>query len=581
MLNGRLYLQAWLVAVVGLLVAFLTLQPPTEDTTPAVVTTFNATEALTAARAFGAAVPVREPGTPEAGRAADWVAERMRSLAGTVRTPGGASAADRVATLSSVARINRQNVVCQDVFLTLPADAEPASSRSTRNILVVAPRDTPRGVTGGTTGTGILLELAQTAFKYRYRHPLIFLSTDCDTVGSGGMRWYLQEVEPTRIAGMVVLGPLGEGGDGKINIWMEGATRQTLGLRQLAERAIRGAGATPSGIPSMSHQLLRFAVPQAHGEQRAGIDRGVPAVTLSSLEERELPPGLSAPDRDRMDQAGEAALGLLNLLDARERANAPDASLAYAGKTLRPSVARLALLLLCLPLVVMALDAAARIRRARVRVSAGLRAVAWRFVTPLAALFTGYVLARVGMLRLPDIGRPPSPAEVELDGQAYLAIALVALISIGLWIWIRPRVVRAGANPPAEAAGALVWLAGIALVAWVIAPFSLVLILPAAHAALAATVVPRRWQVGALAAVALAGPLAVIWMTADVIDRNPGFAVWYLVQTAVSGGRGWAGPVLAVLVGVCVVSLATLVVFRARKGLVTGRVRRTDVRSTG
>ena len=284
MLNGRLYLQAWLVAVVGLLVAFLTLQPPAEETAPSAVTTFNATEAQATAKAFAVVAPVREPGTPEAGRAADWVAERMRALAATVTPkPGGAAPEDRVAVLQAVARINRQNVVCQDVFLTLPADAEPATSRSTRNILVVAPRDTPAGVAGGTTGTAMLLELAQTAFKYKYRHPLIFLSTDCGTVGSGGMRWYLQEAEPSRVAGMVVLGPLGEGGDGTIHIWMEGAARQTLGLRLLAERAIRGAGATPSPLPSMAGQLLRFAVPQARGEQRAGIDRGVPAITLSRL----------------------------------------------------------------------------------------------------------------------------------------------------------------------------------------------------------------------------------------------------------------------------------------------------------
>jgi hypothetical protein len=73
---------------------------------------------------------------------------------------------------------------------------------------------------------------------------------------------------------------------------------------------------------------------------------------------------------------------------------------------------------------------------------------------------------------------------------------------------------------------------------------------------------------------ALAGPIAIVLMTAADIDRSPLFAVWYLCQTAVSGARGLAGPVLGAVVGVCVVSLSTLVAFRARKGLVAGRASR-------
>ena len=67
---------------------------------------------------------------------------------------------------------------------------------------------------------------------------------------------------------------------------------------------------------------------------------------------------------------------------------------------------------------------------------------------------------------------------------------------------------------------------------------------------------------------------------ASDIGRNPLYAVWYLCETSVSGARGLAGPVLAVLVGVCVWSLSTLVAFRARKGLVRGRAGR-GVRPAG
>jgi hypothetical protein len=558
MLNRRLYLQTWLISIVALLVAFLTLQPPPEDLTTDVVTAFNATDALAVSNEFGTVAPERTPGTPAAAAAADWVRRQFATLPG-----------QRVATQSFVARVDGATIPMTNVLFTLPS---AAATHSQRNILIVAPRDTPRGVRAGTSGTGILVEMARTAAKSSYRHPLIFLSADGSTVGNAGLRWYLHNVDRSLIAAVVVLDAPGEGDGGPLHIWSGGAGRQALALRLLAAQAVRRAGTEAEGVPSMRRQLLDLAVPETRGDQRAAIDAGIPAVTLSGRDESRLS-GSSSPTRDRIDGAGGAALGLVALLDAQERANAPDASLAYAGRILRPSVARLALLLLALPILVMALDAAARVRRARVRLSAGLKAVSWRFVAPLTVLFIAHVLGMLGVLRPPDVGRPPGAADLHTGARVLLAVALLGIVGAAMWMWIRPRVSAIGTNPPAEAAGALVWLAVLTMVAWWLAPFSLVLILPAAHAALAATVVARRWQVAALAAIAIAPLLAVVVVTSAAIDRNPLFTVWYLCQTSVTGARGMLGPVLAVLVGVCVVSLGTLVVFRARKGLVTGRAR--------
>jgi hypothetical protein len=562
MLNGRLYLQAWLVAVVALLVAFLTLEPPEEPIRTDQVATFNSSEAVDAANELAGVAPERTPGSPGASAAASWIEQRFRDL------PDGGK---RVATQSMVARAGGETTPLKNVFFTLPASARTTSAR---NILIVAPRDAPAGVAAGTTSSAILVELARTAIRSSYRHALIFLSIDGGSIGNAGTRWYLRSVDRSRIAGVVVLDATGEGDGRTIHLWSTGAGRQALAIRQLADEAVRNAGYEPSSLPSMRSQLLRLAVPETRGEQRAAIDLGVPAVTLANRDESTLPAGPVTIQRERVDGAGTAALWLVNLLDARERANAPDAALAYAGKILRPAVGRLALLLLALPLLVMALDAAARVRRGRIRVSAGLRAVAWRFAVPLGVLFLAHLLSMWGIFRGPDIGRPPKIVDLAFDGQAVLGIILLALVSAVTWLWVRPRVVASGASPPAEAAGALIWLALLTLVAWWVAPFSLVLILPAAHAALAATVAPRRWQIVALASVAFAVPVAIVLMTAADIDRNPLFAVWYLCETAVSGARGFAGPVLAVMVGVCVVSLSTLVAFRARKGLVARRAPR-------
>ena len=568
MLNRRLYLQAWLVAVVALLVAFLTLEPSPNDVEPNGVATFTPTDAVKASNDLAALAPQRAPGTPGAQKALEWVQARFAELAGKDQ-------AVRVATQPFVARVTGDALPLNNVFFTQPATAD---TKSQRNILIVAPRDTPRGVTAGASSTAILVELARTTAKSKYRHPLIFLSVDGTSLGNAGLRWYLNMVEPSRIAGVIVLDAPAEGTGRQIHIWSGGAGRQALALRQLAERSVQRAGFVASPLPALSSQLIRLAVPETRGDQRAAIDLGVPAVTLSGRGESVLRADASELDQKRVDAAGTATLELINRIDAIERANVPDAALAYAGKILRPSVGRLALLLLALPLLVMALDAAARVRRARVRLSVGLRAVAWRFVTPLSVLLLAHLLTMLGVLRAPNIGRPPSPAELTLGTRALLVMMLLGLLSFVLWIWVRPRVNATGANPPAEAAGALVWLGVITLVAWWATPFALVLILPAAHAALAATVAPRRWQVVALAALAVAAPITVVLTVASDIGRNPLYAVWYLCETSVSGARGFAGPVLAVLVGVCVWSLSTLVAFRARKGLVRGRAASRTVR---
>lgn len=571
MLNRRLYLQAWLVALVALLVAFLTLEPPPDEVEPTRVATFTASDAVKATNDLATLAPQRAPGTPDAQKALEWVQARFTELAGKDQ---GA----RVATQPFVARVAGDTLSLNNVLFTQPATATKTSQR---NILIVAPRDTPRGVAAGASSTAILVELARTTAKSRYRHRLIFLSVDGTSVGNAGLRWYLSKVERSPIAGVIVLDAPGEGTDREMHIWSGGAGRQALVLRQLAARSVQRAGFVASPLPGLREQLIRLAAPETRGDQRAAIDRGVPSVTLAGRDEAVLAADAPKLDQDRVDAAGTATLELINRVDAIERVNVPDAALAYAGKILRPSVGRLALLLLALPLLVMALDAAARVRRARVRLSAGLRAVAWRFVIPLLVLLLAHLLTMWGVLRAPNVGRPPSPAELTLGARAPLVVLLLGLVSFVLWMWVRPRVNATRANPPAEAAGALVWLGLITLVAWWLTPFALVLILPAAHAALAATVAPRRWQVVALAALALAAPITVVLTASSDIHRNPIYAVWYLCETSVSGARGLVGPVLAVLVGVCVWSLSTLVAFRARKGLVRGRAARRSVRAGG
>ena len=290
MLNGRLYFQAWLVAVVALLVAFLTLEPAGEPVRTDQVATFNSSQASDTANELATVAPERVPGSPGADAAATWIEQSFRNL------PDGGQ---RVATQTMVARVDGERIPLKNVLFTLPARAP---TKSSRNIVIIAPRDTPPGVTAGTTSSAILVELARTAIRTSYRHTIVFLSVDGGSIGNAGTRWYLRSVDRTLIAGVVVLDAPGEGDGRKIRIWSSGAGRQALALRQLADQAVRNAGFEPSGLPSLRGQLLRLAVPETRGEQRATIDFGVAAVTLADRDESPLPAGPVTIQRERSEE---------------------------------------------------------------------------------------------------------------------------------------------------------------------------------------------------------------------------------------------------------------------------------------
>ena len=178
MLNRRLYLQAWLVAVVALLVAFLTLEPPggrrSAPTGRDVHGLGRGRRRERARRRRAASAP---PGTPGA-----------RSRGDLVRAGVPASWPDesgsRVATQSFVARAGGEPPPLNNVFFTQPASAPTTSAAQHPDRR--ATRHPGRRVGRGRRARAILVELARTAAKLVYRHPLIFLSVDGTTLGNAG-----------------------------------------------------------------------------------------------------------------------------------------------------------------------------------------------------------------------------------------------------------------------------------------------------------------------------------------------------------------------------------------------------------
>jgi hypothetical protein len=553
-LNVRLYRTCWLVAGVALVVALLTLQTPSPGPEPALPSTIDGQGTARLAAQLAAIAPVRAPGSGPDQAAGRWVHDQLAQVPGSK---------GRVQTQDLEARAGGETLRLQNVYLSIPGTGQGAARQS--GIVVVAPRDTPVGVAAGTSSTAVLLRLAQVSATTRHARPQLFVSTDGSTVGNAGLRWFLERFRDFPVAAVVSLDAPGEANGDRVHIWVQGrADRQALALGHLAERSVERAGGRPSLPESLAGQLMRLAVPQTFGEQGPAIAHGIPAVTLSARSESPLRPGRDG-GADRMEMVANAANGLLGVLDAEPAVPAADRSLAFAGKTLRPTMTRLAFLLVMLPVLVLTLDVVARERRGRVPMGDGLRVVGLRAVPPLAALAVAHLLTLGGLLPRAAAGEPPIPAQTRFGAGAGLGVAIVIAVAVIAVVWSRRRTRRIGAPPGAEGAAALSLLCLLMIVLWFVNPFALILALPAAHAVLLAVAARRPWHLAALAAIAVAPFLVLLGVQSGVLNANPFFTTWYLLETAASGSRGAVGLLIAILIGACVWSLAALVGGRAAK----------------
>jgi hypothetical protein len=117
----------------------------------------------------------------------------------------------------------------------------------------------------------------------------------------------------------------------------------------------------------------------------------------------------------------------------------------------------------------------------------------------------------------------------------------------------------------AEGPAALMILSVLLVLLWLLSPFALLLVLPAAHALVLASAAERVWQVRALIGVGVLPLLILAVSIAGTLDSNPLSATWYLIETTAAGARGATGPLLGVLIVGALWSLATFATARARE----------------
>lgn len=550
MLNARLYRTCWLVAGVALVVALLTLESPNRGPSPALPSTIDGQLTLTLAERIAAAAPIRPAGGEADMAAARIVQDQLAMLPGM----GG-----KVQTQDFEVRDGDRRLSLRNVYLAVPGQAG-GSARG--GIVVVAPRDTPAGVAAGASSTAIMLRLARESVTTRHVRPHLFVSTDGNTVGQSGMRWFLTRFSSFPIAAVITIDGVGDAEGDRIHLWARGAdNRQALRLAHIAESSVTRTGGRTQAVPGLGNQLMRLAVPQSFGDQGAAIARGVPAVTLAGRRESPLTEG-PEPTAERLELAANAAYDLLNVLDQPDAVPTADASIGLAGRLVRPTVARTCLLLLALPLLVLAVDAVARARRGRVPMGDGVRAVVRRMVPLLLTLAAAHLVVLAGLWPGQAAGGLPLPAAAGFGLRELAGLAIVAAVGGGALLLGRRR--RRDAALEAEGPAALVVLSALLVVLWLVSPFALILALPAAHAMTVAGAAERVWQVRALMAVGAVPVLALLVSLSGTLAVNPLSAAWYLVETGASGARGATGPLMAVLIGGCLWALAAFATARAR-----------------
>ena len=504
MVSWPLYRVLAGAALLPPLFALLTLRQPAIPEHPLPPLEVDGKAAVNAAAAFTAAEHENGQRCCAAGTGgelagADWVARKLRVIdKGPAQVPFAARVPGRP-----------EPVAMSNVIAYRPG-------RSPQIVAVIAHRD---GSTGGdAAGTGLLIQLARTFADMPRDRGLLLVSTDGGLTGGQGAAafggsWPLR----SRIVAAVVLDRVAAPSGTPLRIVVRSDTIR--GTSPTLYSTIRDGVATFYGAaarePGFFDQLSGYGIPYTAQEQGPLIARGVPAITLTAGDAGGHVPlrGLDAGQLGRVGVAAANIVAELNSAATVETGGEP--AIFLSGKVLRGWLAQATTALLLVPFVVCVLDVVARLRRRRIPLGPAIRALAWRFAAWFTALAALWIEAVAPGGLMPQFDTAPLRGET---GATTAGILLAA--GAGLLVWrfgSRPRLVRepgvTGSDRTSGLAGGLVGLLFATVLLAAVDPFTLILLLPAAHLWLWIPASSRLGRRGMLAcyAAGFAGLAAVLW----------------------------------------------------------------------
>jgi hypothetical protein len=509
--NGRTYRGTALLVAIPLLVAAFTVGRPDELPPASLPPAFDQQAAVDATRELAISHPFRASGSAEADAAADWVAERLRSYGFRVQRDRFEADVPGVGT--------RQ---LQNLYAVAPG-------RSGETLVIMAHRDNldiSPAANDNASGTGALLELAR-GYGLRNQqaalnptHTIVFLSTDGGSVGGlGAVRFLERSQYRNRLEAVLNLDAVGGERSLRLELAGDRARSPDPTLVQTSAARIQERTAGEPRRTSAFGQLIDLAFPFSMYEQAPYVGHGVPAVTLTTGDERPPRPATDTLDalvERRIGEAGGSAEAILGSLDEGVALPGSTATYIYLGpRVIRGWAIKLVLITALLPFLLAAVDLFAHCRRRHIPLAPAFRSYRSRLAF---WLWTGAVFAVLALLGVWGDGapRPPSP-DIDYAGDYPLLAfgVLVALAAVG-WLVARERLLpRRRVSTEEELAGQTAALLALGVVALLIVatnPFALIFVLPSLHAWLWLPQVRhhRRWVRAAVLALGLTGPLLLL-----------------------------------------------------------------------
>jgi hypothetical protein len=448
--------------------------------------------------------------------------------------------------------------------------------RSRQQIVVVAARDAASvpDAPGSAADTAALIELARVFGGRPSRKTLVLASVDGSALGELGAQRLGEELgDPGLVDAVIVVSSLGARGSGEELIvpWSGDSTRAGIGLERTLAGSLREELDQRPGSTGPAGQLARLSFPVGVGAQGVLLEDGYDAVRLSGSGELPAAGGdLEDVDEERLGALVRSTLRALTALDAGPPPeHGPDSYVTAVTQVMPGWVLAALALTLILPALVGSVDAFARARRRREPVARWFRWLGLQVGAFLAALLLAEMLALAGATPEPPTA-PVDPSLHPLDTPALLVLAAVALTAGLLWAAGRFIVVRADpaledASAPGAACAACLALSVAVLLIWVVNPYAALMLVPALHLWMLATIVdpaPVRRARLVLVTAGLVPPLLVAVYYMITLSLNPLAALWYLLLLATGGHVG----LVSALLGCVLAGLFTAVLGIARTG---------------
>jgi hypothetical protein len=435
---------------------------------------------------------------------------------------------------------------------------------SSKQIVVMAARDAA-GVpdeSGSAADTAALIEFARVFEGRASRRTLVLASVDGSQLGDAGARRFAESVgNPRDIEAVIVLSNLGAGDPSESPVvlgWSNDAGRGNFGVERTVTSSLREElGRVPHQEGAFA-QFAHLTFPIGPGAQGVLLGAGIDAARLSGSGELRPASSRGHVDVQRYGSLGRAALRFVSSLDASsEQPNhGPPSYIQFAGKLMPSWPFRLLALAFVLPALIAGIDAFARARRRREPVAVWLVWLASALLPFVLGLALALLLVLVGIAR----DAPPAPLDprsVQMDGGAWGSL-IATLLAVALaWVLARSSVIRRAATLPDASAPGAACIASLALSLLVLAlvftnPYAALLLVPAVHLWMLATLTDVRWRGGLVMFVLGLLPVAlvVLYYMAS-FELGPVRAAWYLFLLVTGNATG-------VLTTACLIVLAAI-----------------------